>query len=193
MAEEQGAQPEIQGQPMEEPKGGKTKATVAAAVIIVALVAVAVYAQQGGFGGGVSEEQSTPMEEEIVGEEATESGEEAMAEESTGGTVIDDGAGFAVDAPEGQAQSFDLTAKNFEFSLKEIRVKKGDTVAINVTSAEGFHDWTVDAFDAATERVNAGQSSSVVFVADQAGEFEYYCSVGSHRSLGMVGMLIVEE
>ncbi|PIP73824.1 MAG: hypothetical protein COW88_00725 [Candidatus Lloydbacteria bacterium CG22_combo_CG10-13_8_21_14_all_47_15] len=88
---------------------------------------------------------------------------------------------------------FDISGKNFEFSTKEIRVKKGDTVTINFTSAGGFHDWKIDKFNAATQRVEEGNTSSVTFTADTSGTFEYYCSVGSHRQLGMVGSLIVEE
>jgi len=32
----------------------------------------------------------------------------------------------------------------------------------------------------------------VTFVADKAGEYEFYCSVGQHRANGMVGKLIVK-
>jgi len=100
---------------------------------------------------------------------------------------------FQVDAPEDQQKNFDVIGTNFNFSLKEIRVKKGDTVRVNLLSNEGFHDWVVDEFDASTERVGQAQTSSVIFVADKAGEFEYYCSVGNHRMLGMIGKLVVEE
>jgi plastocyanin len=86
----------------------------------------------------------------------------------------------------------DLTGHNFAFDQKEIRVKQGDTVVVNFTSTDGFHDFKVDEFNAATARVSTGQTSSVTFVADKAGTFEYYCSVGSHRAMGMVGKLIVE-
>ena len=47
-------------------------------------------------------------------------------------------------------------------------------------------------FNAATEKVAAGVSSSVEFVADKKGTFEYYCSVGQHRANGMKGKLIVK-
>lgn len=87
----------------------------------------------------------------------------------------------------------ELTGENFAFSQKNITVQKGDRVRIEFTSTDGFHDWVVDEFDAATDRVQTGDTTSVEFVADTAGEFEYYCSVGSHRELGMVGTLIVEE
>ncbi|PIS05357.1 MAG: hypothetical protein COT81_01550 [Candidatus Buchananbacteria bacterium CG10_big_fil_rev_8_21_14_0_10_42_9] len=91
-----------------------------------------------------------------------------------------------------QAKVFEVSGKNFEFSAKEIKVQKGDTVTINFQSESGFHDWVVDEFNARTEQVNTGGKSSVTFVANEAGTFEYYCSVGQHRQFGMVGTLIVE-
>ena len=92
----------------------------------------------------------------------------------------------------GEVKEFDISGTNFQFSIKEIRVKKGDKVKINFTSSSGFHDWVVDEFGAATERVAEGNSSSVEFIAGQSGNYEYYCSVGNHRAQGMVGKLVVE-
>lgn len=91
-----------------------------------------------------------------------------------------------------KAKVFAVEGTNFAFSQKEIRVKKGDTVRINLTSKDGFHDFVIDEFNAATDGVQTGESVSVEFVADKAGSFEYYCSIGSHRQLGMKGALIVE-
>ncbi len=90
------------------------------------------------------------------------------------------------------AKVFSIKGINYGFDVKEIKVKKGDTVTIQFESTDGFHDWKVDAFEAATERVQPGTPTSVTFVADEAGTFEYYCSVGQHRAHGMVGKLIVE-
>lgn len=87
---------------------------------------------------------------------------------------------------------FNLTGKNFEYSQTEMRVKEGETVTVNFTTESGLHDWVVDEFNTATEQVTEGNTSSVTFVADKKGEFEYYCSVGNHRAEGMVGKLIVE-
>jgi plastocyanin len=86
----------------------------------------------------------------------------------------------------------DITGKNFSFSKSEIRVKEGDIVQVNFTSENGTHDWVVDEFGAHTAVVQTGGKSSVTFVAGKKGTFEYYCSVGSHRQMGMVGSLIVE-
>ena len=85
-----------------------------------------------------------------------------------------------------------LSGTNFAYDVTEIRVKEGDTVTIDFQSADGFHDWVVDEFAAATQQVRPGTATSVTFIADAAGTYEYYCSVGSHRANGMVGTLIVE-
>lgn len=90
------------------------------------------------------------------------------------------------------AKVFAVKGVNFGFDVKEIRVKQGDTVTVNFTSSDGFHDWVLDEFKAATGRVQPGTPTSITFVADKKGTFEYYCSVGSHRAHGMVGKLIVE-
>lgn len=91
-----------------------------------------------------------------------------------------------------EAKVFNINGTNFAFNTTEIRVKEGDTVTVNFTSSEGLHDWVIDEFSAATEQVRPGTPTSVTFVADQAGAFEYYCSVGQHRANGMIGTLIVE-
>jgi len=92
----------------------------------------------------------------------------------------------------GSNVSFGVKGVPFSFDVKEIRVKKGDTVTVNFESSEGLHDWVVDEFSASTAQVQPGTPTSVTFVADTAGTFEYYCSVGNHRGMGMVGTLIVE-
>lgn len=89
-------------------------------------------------------------------------------------------------------QVFNLDSFRFGYSEEEIIVNQGDTVTINLTSSDGRHDWVVDEFNAATEIIEEGETTSVTFVADQVGEFEFYCSVGSHREQGMVGTLIVQ-
>lgn len=89
-------------------------------------------------------------------------------------------------------KEFSVMASNFKFSMDEIRVKKGDTVRIIFKNEIGMHDWKIDEFSVATKVLQTGQEETIEFVADKAGEFEYYCSVGNHRAMGMKGMLIVE-
>lgn len=87
---------------------------------------------------------------------------------------------------------FEVDGVDYEFSIKEIKVNVGDAVKIVFTSKEGFHNWVVDEFNATTRDLRAGETDTIEFKADEAGVFEYYCSIGSHRALGMVGTLIVE-
>ena len=94
-------------------------------------------------------------------------------------------------------KTFSLTAKDFRFYMggKEspnLRVKKGDKIKINFISEQGFHDFVIDEFSVATKKITDGASDSVEFVVNEKGTFEYYCSVGSHREMGMKGNLIVE-
>jgi plastocyanin len=85
-----------------------------------------------------------------------------------------------------------ISAQNYSFSPNTITVNKGDTVTIELKNAGGFHDLKIDApYNVATKRLQDGQSETISFVADTAGSFEYYCSVGQHRQMGMKGTLIV--
>ncbi|MBU0758507.1 MAG: cupredoxin domain-containing protein [Nanoarchaeota archaeon] len=98
----------------------------------------------------------------------------------------------------GDTKTFVMTGVNFRFFMDgmenpELRVKKGDKVVIEFQSTDGFHDFVIDEFNAATDRVNTGETTSVEFIADKTGTFEYYCSVGQHRANGMFGTLVVEE
>lgn len=91
-------------------------------------------------------------------------------------------------------REFTIETKNYSFTPVEIKVKKGDTVKITLKNTEGFHDLIIDEFKVATKRLkSAGEEDTVQFVADKTGSFEYYCSVGNHRTMGMKGTLIVEE
>ena len=91
-----------------------------------------------------------------------------------------------------QVKEFKVSGTPFKFSVEEIRVKQGDTVRIVFTNEEGLHDWVIDEFSARTKQLKVGESETIEFVADKTGTFEYYCSVGTHRAMGMVGNLIVE-
>jgi len=55
-----------------------------------------------------------------------------------------------------------------------------------------MHDFVIDELNVKMPIVKNGEIGTVEFIADQVGEFEYYCSVGQHRQNGQVGKLIVE-
>jgi plastocyanin len=95
--------------------------------------------------------------------------------------------------PAGDVKEFVVTGNNFSFAPSTLTVKKGDRVRVVFKNTVGFHDFVIDEFQAATKKINAGQEDVIEFVADKAGSFEYYCSVGTHRQMGMKGTLVVQE
>lgn len=95
------------------------------------------------------------------------------------------------DTAQGTVKEFVVTGSNMKFDVTNISVNKGDTVKIVFKNAQGMHDWVIDEFNARTKVLPAGQSETITFVADKTGTFEYYCSVGSHREMGMKGTLTV--
>jgi plastocyanin len=151
-------------------------------------------AENGAVSGGeddaamVKDESDDAMMEEKSDDSMMEDKDDAMIEDTstqTPPTQPDPSAPATV-------KTFNISGRNFAFSQSEIRVKEGDRVKIVFTNTDGFHDWTIDDFNAKTKQIQTGQTAEVEFVADQAGSFQYYCSVGQHRQLGMVGTLIVE-
>ncbi len=90
----------------------------------------------------------------------------------------------------GSVKTFSVDGKSFSFSPSTITVTKGDRVRITFKNTGGMHDFRIDELGVATKRIGSGQEETVEFVASTAGTFEYYCSVGNHRAMGM---LIVEE
>lgn len=79
-----------------------------------------------------------------------------------------------------------------QYSIKEITVKKGDLVRIQVTVTKGDHDFNIDEYNIHTE-TPLNQPTIVEFKADKVGEFVYYCSRPGHRENGHWGTLKVIE
>lgn len=82
---------------------------------------------------------------------------------------------------------------SFYFKPNIIKAKVGVPVKIKFTSVGGMpHDFVVDELGVKTEQI-ADDTLEFEFTPTQSGTFEFYCSVGSHRKMGMKGSLIVEE
>lgn len=98
--------------------------------------------------------------------------------------------GTSLPAPE--VKEFVVSGNNFAFDPSTITVNQGDKVRIVFKNSQGFHDFVIDEYGAATKQTQAPTEEVIEFVADKAGSFEYYCSVGSHRQMGMKGTLVVK-
>lgn len=77
-----------------------------------------------------------------------------------------------------------------QFSTKEITVNKGDLVRLKITVTSGSHDFKIDEFDVYSE-TPTNETTVIEFVADQEGEFVYYCNKPGHRANGHWGTLKV--
>lgn len=85
-----------------------------------------------------------------------------------------------------------VEAGSFYFKPNIIKVKKGEKVTITINNRGGFHDFYIDEFNVKSKTIPGGESTTVEFTPDKTGSFEFYCSIGNHRAMGMKGTLIVE-
>ncbi len=92
-----------------------------------------------------------------------------------------------------KVKTFTVEGGSFFFKPDKITIDKGDKVKIIFNNSGGIHNLVLDEFNVKMEPIQAGQSRTLEFTADKAGTFEYYCSVGNHRQMGMVGTLVVKE
>lgn len=97
-------------------------------------------------------------------------------------------------APEpSNARVITIDASEFNFSEPTITITAGETVRVVVNNTgEMKHDWTVEGEGIATDIIESGGSASVEFVVNTPGEYDTSCSVGDHKTRGMVGKLIVQ-
>lgn len=84
-----------------------------------------------------------------------------------------------------------LTAMKFEFSAKEIRVKKGKPVTFALTTSDFVHGFNVPDFNVRADLI-PGKTVEVTFTPDRAGRFAFlcdnFCGEGHDR---MSGFLVV--
>ena len=159
------------------------KNTYIVGLVLVIIVAVALFM--------FSKKQT---EAPIINTEYENVAPENIEAVTTEGTTTTDSSNIttSVEVNAAGVKEFTVTGENFSFSPSLITVKKGDKVKITFKNSEGFHDFVVDEFGAATKQTKAPTTEVIEFTADKVGSFEYYCSVGSHRAMGMKGTLIVE-
>lgn len=109
------------------------------------------------------------------------------------GTPSDVNIGVDGSVSTGDVREITVTSTGMAFNQKTLSVKKGERVRVTYENGGGTHDLRIAGYDVGTKVISAGQSETFEFVADEAGDFQYYCSVGNHRAQGMWGTLTVTE
>ncbi len=76
-----------------------------------------------------------------------------------------------------------------------ISVEHGDLVRLlySVPENDIAHAFAIDEFGVSSPTVHKGEATVIEFVADQVGNFHYYCPLPSHRTLGMEGEFGVKQ
>ncbi|HXY55820.1 MAG TPA: cupredoxin domain-containing protein [Nitrospirota bacterium] len=98
---------------------------------------------------------------------------------------------FAGDQPD---QVIKITAKKFEYSPNEIKIKKGVPVVLEFTSLDRIHGFTVPDLGGVRATIEPGKATRVTIIAPKAGTYEFHCDIfcgDGHE--GMTGKIIVED
>jgi cytochrome c oxidase subunit II len=86
-----------------------------------------------------------------------------------------------------------ITAKKFDFTPSEITVKKGEPVALELTSSDRVHGFSLPDFKL-TAKIEPGKVTRIGFTPDKTGEFTFSCNIfcgSGHKD--MAGRLIVAD
>jgi len=75
-----------------------------------------------------------------------------------------------------QARTFRIDARQYAYSPSELNVNPGDTVTIQLVSADVVHGLYVDGYDVSVE-ADPGQTTTLTFTADKPGSFRFRCNV----------------
>jgi plastocyanin len=94
----------------------------------------------------------------------------------------------------GKVQEITVEGKEFSYTPSSFKVKKGEKVKVTFKNVGKMqHDFVIEGLNARTKVIAGGSSDSVEFTApDKAGSLTYFCSVGTHRKLGMEGKITIE-
>lgn len=91
-----------------------------------------------------------------------------------------------------ETKKFTVEGTEFKFAPAEIKVNKGDNVEITFKNSGAYgHDFVIEGYEKRTSIINKGKEEVLIFTADKASTFAFYCSVPGHRAGGMEGKLIV--
>lgn len=93
----------------------------------------------------------------------------------------------AVGGGAGQTKDITVSATNFEFDQKDIKLKVGDTVKLTLKNVNGNHGLQIPGLN-----VNINNGETATFTVTEAGVFDYNCSIqcgAGHKD--MVGKITV--
>ena len=154
------------------------KMAAGAVLVVLALVALGYFITKG---KGTQSQNIQTEDQQTVQQDSMSQPNSAIEEQSS------------AEAMTATTPTITIEGGAFYFKPNQIKVKKGDKVAIEFKNSDGNHDFTIDEFNVKTKTISSGETAKVEFTASKTGSFEFYCSIGNHRQMGMKGTLLVVE
>ena len=102
-------------------------------------------------------------------------------------------AAFATDQA-AQPQVIKITAKKFEYSPSDIKIRTGVPVVFEFTSLDRVHGFTVPDLGGIRLTIEPGKANRITILAPKAGVYEFHCDLfcgDGHE--GMSGKIIAED
>lgn len=95
----------------------------------------------------------------------------------------------------GGGETVDVTMTDFKFDPKDPTVKPGEVTFDVVNDGETLHNMEVEGPSGKAELpedLQPGDSGSFNVDLSEPGKYRFYCPVGNHEQLGMVGEVTVQ-
>lgn len=95
----------------------------------------------------------------------------------------------------GGGETVDVTMMDFKFDPKDPTVKPGEVTFDVVNDGETLHNMEVEGPSGEAELpedLQPGDSGSFNVDLSEPGKYRFYCPVGNHEQLGMVGEVTVQ-
>jgi len=137
--------------------------------------------------------EAEPIEESAI-EEISESdisggSDEEVAEETEVPPVEDE----EIQPPIEEVREISVSGTEFSFSPATLSFTSGEKIRLTFNNTGSApHNLIIEGTEIGTKTISGGKENIIEFVAPASGTYAIFCSVGSHRQLGMEGTVTVE-
>lgn len=92
-----------------------------------------------------------------------------------------------------EAKEIIVQGNEYSFLPLKIILNKGEAVRLVFrNTGTSPHNLTINELGIETKTIGPGKSDEIEFTPEKEGTFDFYCSFGNHKSLGMEGTLEVK-
>ncbi len=134
-------------------------------------------------------EEEVPVIEDVVEDEADEEAGETEEDYTDTDEHVDEDDTDQLE--EAEPRVIEVAGGNYYFEPDVIEVDVGETIEFVFINEGGTHDLVIPELDVGTSIITGGEEESFVYTFDEAGDFDFECSVGEHAAMGMEGEIIV--